>query len=386
MNARSSQALLPVGLLLLAAAAGAVAAPAPLAADPIAAAELPAKLPPHWLWVNDMSFVRMVDGRSYLVDADEGRMRGMLNTGYSFTSVALPRNGSMIYSPETYFSRGVRGQRVDVVTLYDPVHLQPVGEIRIPSKRVSAIPMPGEIMLTDDDRFLLIYNYTPAQSTTVVDTKSRKFVGEIDTAGCALAYPTGPRSFFSICGDAGLLSVKLDDRGRAIAKSHSKPLFDAQKDPLTEKGVRLGKTWYFVSYDAEVYPITDEGAGPAVGTRWSLVTDAERQEGWRSGGVQHFAVHGLTHRLYAIMHQGTRATHKEGGNEVWVFDLATGKRLQKLPLKNIATSIQVSQDAHPLLYSAFIGSSTLDVYDAMTGAYLRSIGDLASTPTLLVTP
>ena len=58
------------------------------------------------------------------------------------------------------------------------------------------MPMMANSELTDDERFLLIYNFNPAQSVTVVDTKTRKFVGEIETAGCALVYPTGPRSFF----------------------------------------------------------------------------------------------------------------------------------------------------------------------------------------------
>ena len=65
--------------------------------------------------------------------------------------------------------------------------------------------------LTDDERFLLIYNFNPAQSLAVIDTKTRKFVREIETPGCALVYPTGPRSFFSVCGDGSLLLVSLND-------------------------------------------------------------------------------------------------------------------------------------------------------------------------------
>jgi methylamine dehydrogenase heavy chain len=377
----------PVVVALGALAAGAaVAAPAPLPADPISSVQLPGKLPPHWLWVNDVAFVHLPDSRAYLVDADQGQMRGMLSTGVIYISVLPSRDGSVIYSPETYFSRGVRGTRTDVVTIYDAAHLAPIGEIAIPPKRVSAIPMPAQTVLTDDDRFVLIYNFTPSQSISAVDTKSRKFVGEIDTAGCALAFPTGPRSFFSICGDGGLLSVKLDEEGKASAKSHSKPLFDPQKDPPKEKGVRLGDTWYFVSYDGDVYPITDAAKGPALATRWSLVTEAERAAGWRSGGLQELALHRATKRLYAIMHQGPRATHKDPGKEVWVFDLATRTRVQKITMKNIVTSIAVSQDEQPLLYGVFMGSSTLDIYNATTGEYLRSVSDLASTPTLLVTP
>jgi len=266
------------------------------------------------------------------------------------------------------------------------VHLAPIAEIEIPPKRSSAIPMANQAALTDDDRFLLIYNFTPAQSTTVVDTMSRKFVTELDTAGCAMVFPTGPRSFFSICADATLLVVRLDDQGQLAGAAHSKPLFERDKDPITEKGVRLGDTWYFTSFESTIHPIKADATGATVGKRWSLVTDAERAEGWRTGGLQQLAVHRASKRLYAIMHKGPLSTHKDPGTDVWVYDLATGKRVQQIALKNLASSIQVSQDDQPLLYGVFLASPVLDIYDAKTGQYLRSVGDLAQTATVLVTP
>ena len=74
----------------------------------------------HWVWVNDFVFPHMADGMAYLVDGDTGRYLGTLSTGYGFAGLVLPRDGKIIYSPETYFSRGTRGKRTDVVTLYDP--------------------------------------------------------------------------------------------------------------------------------------------------------------------------------------------------------------------------------------------------------------------------
>lgn len=366
--------------------AGALAAdlqPDPL---PVQMITLPAKPSPHWVWIGDMAFTHLPDGRAYLVDGDKGAMLGLLSTGFNYVSPLPAPDGSVIYSPETYFSRGTRGTRTELVTLYDPRTLTPIDEITIPAKRVSAIPMQGQASLTDGGRFLLIYNYTPEQSTTVVDTQSRKFVGEVDTAGCALLFPTGPRDFFSLCADGGVLSVTLDDSGHAAKLVHSRPLFELQKDPITEKPVRLGDTWYFTSYESNIYPFKTDAKGTTVGKRWSLVTDAERAAGWRTGGLQQLAMHRATRRLYAIMHQGPLPTHKDPGNEVWVYDVTSGKRLQKITLKNIASSIQVSQDDQPLLYAVFLGSSALEIYDAMTGSYLRSVSDLALTPTVLVTP
>ena len=49
--------------------------------DLTSATSLPGEYNPHWVWVDDMSFFHMIDGRAYLVDADRGRVLGMLSTG-----------------------------------------------------------------------------------------------------------------------------------------------------------------------------------------------------------------------------------------------------------------------------------------------------------------
>jgi len=348
-------------------------------------ATLPVPASKHWVWVNDFVFPHMADGMAYLIDGDTGRYLGTLSTGYSFTHLLLSGDGKLIYSPETYFSRGTRGKRTDVVTLYDAGTLQVRGEIRIPPKRASNMPMMADEVLTDDGRFLMIYNFTPAQSITVVDMKTRKFVREIATPGCALAFPTGPRSFFSVCGDGALLLVNLDDRGGARQK-RTQPLLPMGADPVTEKAVRVGNTWYFVSFDGRIHPLE---AGPnraALGSAWWLTTAEERREGWRPGGLQELAVDAAQSRLYAIMHRGGLATHKDPGKDVWVYDLTSGRRVQQIVLKKLASSIQLSAGPRPLLYSIFVDSPGLDIYDAASGKLLRSVAEVGTTPTLLVTP
>jgi methylamine dehydrogenase heavy chain len=339
----------------------------------------------HWVWVNDFVFPHMSDGMAYLVDGDSGRYLGTLSTGYSFAHLVLPRDGKVIYSPETYFSRGTRGTRTDVVTLYDPRTLTAIGEIAIPPKRSSNLPMIANNVLTDDDRFLLIYNFNPAQSVTVVDTKLRKFVREIETPGCALVYPTGPRSFFSVCADGSLSLVNLDDNGSARQK-RTQPLFNMAADPVTEKAVRMGRHWYFVSFAGRIYPLEVDPQQAVMGTPWWLTSDEERKAAWRPGGVQQLALDSRKSRLYAIMHRGGVETHKDPGKDVWVYDLATRQRVQQFALKNLASSIQLSSDAQPLLYSIFIDSTDLDIYDASNGRLLRSVDHIGTTPTVMVTP
>jgi methylamine dehydrogenase heavy chain len=370
--------------MALASASWTVPAVAQLKPEPLVGSDLPAKPGPHWMWVNDVVFHHMTDGKAFLVDGDTGAMRGMLSTGFGFNGVVVPRNRSAILSPEVYFSRGTRGTRTDVVTVYDPRKLAPVAEIGIPPKRGSHMPMTASAALTDDDRFLVIYNYTPAQTVSVVDVKARKFVGEIDIAGCALVYPTGPRSFFSLCGDGTALTVRLDDAGKAAGKARTAKLFDAVKDPVTEKGVRRGDTWYFVSFAGDVVPVQTTGGTTKAGARWSLLDAADRKASWRPGGMQHLSVHAASGRLYSLMHVGGEYSHKDPGTEVWVYDLASGKRQGRIALEAPATSINITQDANPVLFAIFIGAPKVDVYDPKGGKLLRSIGEIGFTPTTLV--
>jgi methylamine dehydrogenase heavy chain len=338
----------------------------------------------HWVWVNDLVFPHMSDGMAMLIDGDSGRYLGTLSTGWGFVRVLLPKAGGLIYSPEIYFSRGTRGVRTDVVTIYDAHTLSPVKEIQIPPKRSANMPMMANAVLTDDDRYMLIYNFTPAQSVSVVDMKSQAFVREVETPGCALVYPTGPRTFFSICGDGALSLAQIDDSGN-VSLTRSAPVFSPAKDPVTEKGVRIGKTWYFVSYEGQIHPVKAAASDATVEAAWWLTSEAERKQGWRPGGLQQMAVDSHS-RLYAIMHRGGPETHKDPGKDVWVYDIATHQRVKQIALSNLASSIQLTTDDKPLLFSIFIDKPVLDIYDAADGRLLRSVDQVGTTPALLVTP
>lgn len=371
-------------LLSLAAICATVTSQAEVKVDPLVGSDLPARRGPHWVWVNDMVFHHMADGKAFLVDGDSGNMMGMLSTGFAFNGVVLSHNRASILSAETYFSRGTRGERTDVVTIYDPRKLSPIGEIVIPPKRASTLPMVQNSAVTDDDRFLLVYNFTPAQTVSVIDLSSRKLAGEIDTAGCALVYPTGPRNFFSICGDGTALVVTLNDSGAATRKNKSAKLFDPQADPVTEKAVRDQNTWLFASFAGDIVPVEYAQGSVQAGKRWPLTSTAERRDKWLPGGMQHLAIHSSSRRLFSLMHRGGPDSYKDPGSQIWVYDLATQRRTQCIELKEPATSIAVTSDTKPLLFSIFIGAPKVDVRDAQTGALLRSIAEIGLTPSTLV--
>ena len=86
------------------------------------------------------------------------------------------------------------------------------------------------------------------------------------------------------------------------------------------------------------------------------------------------------------MHRGGPETHKDSGADIWVYDLASHKKVQQITARNKLTSIQVSQDEKPLLFGCSLESNRLDVYDASSGKLLRSVDSLGLTPSVLVTP
>lgn len=340
---------------------------------------------PHWIWVNDVVFPHAEAGKSFLIDGDNGRMLGMLSTGFAFISLAIPRDYREIYSPETYYSRGTRGIRTDIVAIYDPATLLPVDEIIIPAKRAETLGTLYHSVLTDNDRFLGIFNYTPAQSITIVDVRQRRFIAEVPIPGCALVYPVGMR-FSSLCADGSLLTLTLSDVGKVTKTVRSKPFFDPDGDYLSEKAARIDKNYYFVSNEGYVHPVNMENSQAEFPEKWSLFTGQDREESWRTGGIQHLATHEKMGRLYSLMHQGGPETHKDPGNEVWVYDIASRKRIQRISLTEMATSIQISQDEHPLLFTISPHQPVLYIYDALTGKYLRSVNEIGLTPSLLQTP
>lgn len=372
------------GIVALAAAV-AVAASGEAGWDDMGATTLPAEYPPHWVWVGDISFFHMIDGRAYLIDADAGKFLGQLTTGALFMQLNLPTSRNEIYSAGTYYSRGTYGERTDVLTIHDPATLSPLGEVVLPPKRHAGMPMLGYQALTDGERFLAVYNMTPAQSVSVVDLVERSVSAEIPTPGCALVYADGPRRFHQLCASGRLQTITLDENGALDASVQSAAFFDVQKDPITEKGVRLGDRWVHVSFRGDVYEIDTSGPAPAFAEPWSLLGETDRAESWRPGGVQHLAAHVATRRLYSLMHRGGADTHKDPGTEVWVYDLDAKKRVQRIALEGIATSIEVTQDEAPLLLTTFVERPALEVYDARSGAHQRTIEGVGETPLLIQT-
>ena len=179
--------------------------------------------------------------------------------------------------------------------------------------------------------------------------------------------------------------------------------------------MRRGDQWLFVSFAGVIHPVDVSGATLAFGEPWPLLDDADRAANWRVGGLQHLAVHDKTGRLYVLMHQGGPDTHKDPGSEVWVYDIAERRRLQRIPVANPLVSfialtsaldpaswsrwalektlpnpgierILVTQDDQPVLVAGTSLPPAIMIHDAITGAPLREVSEPGLAGTLLFAP
>jgi len=336
---------------------------------------------PHWMWLSDLIFAAMEGGKAFLIDGDSGQMKGMLSTGYFFASALQDKNYQTIYSPEVYLSRGTRGERTDIIAVYDPHTLEAVDEIIIPPKHFSGVPVIGHAAISTDDKFIAVYNFTPAQSVSIVDAKQRKFLHEVETPGCAEVFTAGARAFNMICGDGSMMTLKLDDAGN-VETVRSDKFFDPQADIIDDKMAPYGSSWVFFTRSGKVQVIDMSEGTPKFEPQWSLFSQAQLDDMWMTGGYQYATVCESTGELYVLVHRGDRYTHKHPGTDVWVYDLKTKKRTRMIELGHPATSIQVTPDAKPLLFTADVEHSGVQIYDAATGSHRHHVDGLAINPLL----
>jgi hypothetical protein len=162
----------------------------------------------------------------------------------------------------------------------------------------------GTTALSDDEKFLLIVNLTPATSISVVNLDERTFVGEIATPGCTHVYPAGNRDFNVICGDGSFMGISLDEQGKLKQQVRREP----------------------------------------------LLTDSQREDNWRIAGHQHLAIHDKSRLLFALMIQGAPEMFEDPGTEVWVYDLDSHERVKVIELEHEALSMSIDQGSSPQLY------------------------------------
>jgi methylamine dehydrogenase heavy chain len=355
---------------------------ADLPAEPVPnVARVPMPYAPHWAVVHDFAFGSLIDSKFVLVDADSRAFLGMVSAG-QFATIDLSTTRGELYVGETYHSRGSRGVRTDLVTVYDMATLDVVAEIELPTKRANTVVNKANTTITANGRFLVVFNMNPATSVSVVDLDRRALVGEIPTPGCALVYATVERGFFMLCGDGSLLAVSLETTGALATQARSAPFIDIDRDPLSEKAIRIGASWYFVSFAGRVQGIAADTVVPRLGDTWWLTSAAERAAGWRPAGWHWTAGHPDGRLFVGMMPAGYPGSHKDPASEVWVFDAAKHARLGRIELARPAIAIEVTADDAPRLLVANV-EGTVDVYAADSGRHLHTIYDVGETPYMI---
>lgn len=332
---------------------------------------LPASLPTSFAFFNTAGSIELVDTAA----APPDHVRGQLGAG-QFSVMALSRTRPEAYVAETFYSRGTRGVRTDVVTIWDTSTLTPKGEIVLEgAHRYMSSPQPNAFQLSGDESLAFVFAFTPAGSVKVLDMAARRQIAEAPIPGCALIYPTGPRGFSTLCGNGAMLSVQLDGAGRVVSQTETAPFDDLTNDPLFSYPARIGTVSYFVSFKGQVQPVDLSGPAAKVLPRWSLVTADEARANWRPSGWQQ-AAGGPDGRLYVIMQpNGHEGGHKDGGPEVWVFDPASHAKVMTIRLKSPAQCIALTSGHHPVLLASSESPDSplavsLETYDPVTGAAL----------------
>jgi methylamine dehydrogenase heavy chain len=320
---------------------------------------------------------------SYIFDGDTGEMQGLISHNFYTPAVEINLSRNEAYLVESWYSRGVRGTREDVLTVVDMKDLSTKTEIDIPNK-ASALKLKNHIGLLGDQRHIVIFNMTPAQSVSIVDVVDGEFAGEISTPGCAVIMPSGERGFMMICGDGSLQYIGLDPDGSETSRERSKPFFVVDEDPVFDKPMKLGAGWLLISHEGLAYPIDMNKNRFNISDSWSLLSDEDKEEKWRPGGAQPFSVHHGSNLLYVLMHQGEVDTHSENGTEVWVYDIERRKRTGKMTLENEVSHILSSQEENPRLY-VIDEEMKLQIYDGHTFRHLRTIEEPGPHPGLLQT-
>lgn len=338
-----------------------------------------AQIGPHWFTVRSGEI-------AYLIDGDAGRVNGTLQLSRFSPALRAHMDRGLIYTYGSFYTRNTYGERTDMVMAFDVATTLPVTEIEIPAK-AAGIGHSGMIGLIDD-KFIGVWNITPAISVSIVNTETNEFITEINTPNCAGVYPV-PGGFIMACADGRAQLIELDASGAEIGRRRSEVFFDLEEDPVYDYAVASGDGWIFMTLDGTVYEVTVEGGEVLVSDGWSInppdseIPDRngiviEPDDDWRLGGRQPFAYSADEGILVTVMHKGGgQETFEDAGTEIWAFNVATQRRGYRLELSDEASvrSVQLTQDEDPLLLVDVEGD--LQIRTPKTGALLRTLTDVS---------
>jgi methylamine dehydrogenase heavy chain len=323
---------------------------------------------PHWFTLRGYNI-------TYLVNGDTAEVEGTLTLSMFSPALRPQIDKDRIYSYGSFYTRTYYGERTDVVLIFDSNTLAPIAEVEIPAK--SAGLGHGGMIGLIDDKFLGIWNITPAMSVSIVDVDAEEFVGEVSTPGCAAVYPID-RGFLMPCGDGTLQYISLDRNGKESGRIRSRVFFNVDEDPIFDYAVPTTNGWMFMSFDGLVFEASVANGEITISEPWSIISQDEEDAQWRISGGQPFAYNAATGVLVTLMHEGGgQETFEDPGTQVWGFDTNTRRRGYRMELgEEMATGVALTADAEPLLIIVPDEQRTLRIASATTGRILRTMDEM----------
>jgi methylamine dehydrogenase heavy chain len=342
---------------------------------PVLESEMATTQPLRALRSHDL-LLSQFEGGVKLIDGDTGKTFGQVYTS-TYANFAIGPDHKTVYVAETYWARGNRGQRTDLLSIYGGETLSLLAEIELPGRLISD-PKTRNFGLSADGRYAYVYNFQPASSVVVVDVVSRKIVGNVEIPGCGLIFPWGTRGFASLCADGTIAVVNADAKGK-YKVARTEKFFDVDEDPIFDESLvdRVTGEAIFISYTGLVYSVGLSDS-PRIDRPWSMqekagLSRATSKVGhltWRPCGSRLAAYHRASGRLFVLMHESTHWDYAQQGTEVWVFDLKSRSLLNRLTLPQSAGTLAVSQDENAVLFA--ISEDRLWVLDPASGDVLRT--------------
>ncbi len=296
----------------------------------------------------------------YIYDAADLTLRGSVSGGMQ-SHFTVSEDNATIYMVSGFYPRAIAGEGEHVLQIFDVATNTLTKEIVLPYKAARYTDDRALLQLSADEKLIYVQNATPATSVSVVNLEAGETIQEVPTPGCFGIYPAlSGYSFSTICGNGTFMTFDLGDDGTTFESVRSEKIFDVDEDPIYLASDRVEGDLMFVSYNANLYRLSD---ADGVIKKLSVTPIADDIEGnWGTSGYSVLSYNDAHGVLFVSMapdhHDGS---HYHDAQEVWAYDVAADKLLYRSPVDGLA-GIYVTDDDAPSLYGISIGESKVFRY------------------------
>ena len=109
---------------------------------------------PKRVYVLEPVFPVFVAGKIWVINGEKQDIEAVMSAGYA-PNFAIAPDHSQLYLFDTYWSKGYRGTRTDLISFYDPLNLTINVDVDLPKGRFLVVPKKQNADVTPDGRYLL---------------------------------------------------------------------------------------------------------------------------------------------------------------------------------------------------------------------------------------